>query len=157
MKTFTQLFTALIFGLLMGVGTAIAVEDVYPAIGTVDPENAQTVCEAWPEGISAVDARSSGLSWVSFPAEVKPFGMRAYANIDGLDRPLKQIAYAHHEGTLSFYYRTLGDRHYDVYLTLNGLVPGEVEGTDLTGTLVVSRFGLYSEIKISGTCGGDAP
>jgi hypothetical protein len=124
-----------------------------PEIGTLTWDNARTVCVAWPEGQSLEQARSSGVSWVGLPASVKPFGMRGYVNIDGRDHPLKQIAYANPDGTLSIYYRSLGERHYDVYLNLSGLVPGTLTGTDLGGTLVVSRFGLLSETRISGSCG----
>jgi hypothetical protein len=139
--------------LLLAQGAALAAEDGAPKIDTMKWEEAETVCEAWPEGIAPKDARASGLSWVSYPASVKPFGMRAYMQIDGMVRPLRQIAYAKPDGLISIYYRSLGDRHYDVYLTLNGLEPGKLTGSNLTGTLVAARFGLYREMKIAGSCG----
>ena len=137
----------------LSAGPAFADAAGRPEIGILPWSSAQTVCVAWPEGQSLEQARSSGVSWVGLPAAVKPFGMRGYVNIDGRDHPLKQIAYAHPDGTLSIYYRSLGDRHYDVYLNLSGLVPGTLTGAELGGTLVVSRFGLFSETRISGSCG----
>jgi hypothetical protein len=138
---------------LSAQSAAFAAADEPPKIETMEWEEAETVCEAWPEGAEAKDARATGLSWVSYPASVKPFGMRSYMKIDGVVHPLKQIAYAKPDGTISVYYRTPGYRHYDVYLTLNGLEPGKLTGSNLTGTLVVARFGLYREIKIAGACG----
>ncbi|MGL4489859.1 MAG: hypothetical protein ACRCU5_10500 [Rhizobiaceae bacterium] len=132
---------------------AAIAETTGPKIGTLEWEEAETVCEVWPEGVLAKDARASGLSWVAYPAAVKPFGMRSYMSIDGFAHPLRQIAYAKVDGTLSVYYRTPGDRHYDVYLTLNGLDANALKGADLTGKLVASRFGLYSEINVAGSCG----
>ena len=133
--------------------TAFSDTSVGPKIDPVEWNGADTVCEAWPSGTPAEQARKTGLSFVSYPAAVKPFGMRAYMAIDGKSHPLKQIAYANASGTLSIYYRTLGDYHYDVYLTLSGFKASELKGNGLTGTLVASRFGLFSEIKISGNCG----
>jgi hypothetical protein len=124
-----------------------------PAIDAVEWNGAETVCEAWPAGIPAEGSRAAGLSFVSYPAAVKPFGMRAYMAIDGKSHPLKQIAYANTDGTLSIYYRTLGDYHYDVYLTLSGFTSDELKGDGLSGKLVASRFGLFSQIEISGRCG----
>lgn len=134
-------------------GPAFAGDAAGPAIGALEWEEAETVCEAWPSGIAAEDARSKGLSFVSYPAAVKPFGMRGYMLIDGKTHPLRQVAYANAGGTLSVYYRTLGDYHYDVYLTLTGFSSNELKGSGLTGTLTASRYGLFSQIKVSGICG----
>ncbi len=79
-----------------------------PRIDAIEWENAETVCEAWPAGTAEEEARSNGLSFVSYPAAVKPFGMRGYMSIDGKTHPLRQIAYANGNGTLSIYFRTLG-------------------------------------------------
>lgn len=136
-------------------GKALPDDAGAPIIDAVEWSGAQTVCEAWPAGVPAEASRQKGLSFVSYPAAVKPFGMRAYMSIDGKSHPLKQIAYANAGGTLSIYYRTLGDYHYDVYLTLSGFGSSGLKGSDLTGTLVASRFGLFSQIEISGRCGGD--
>ncbi len=141
--------------LLLTPSAAFAAESMPPNIDTMVWEEAETVCEAWPEEVAAKDAHASGLSWVSYPAAVEPFGMRGYVAIDGVVHPLRQVAYAKPDRTLSIYYRTLGDRHYDVYLTLSGLDAAGLKGTDLAGTLVVSRFGLFSQIKIVGACGVD--
>lgn len=143
--------------LFVSFSPAFAAEGSGPKIDTIAWEPAKTVCEAWPEGISAKDARASGLTWIAYPASVKPFGMRSYVAIDAVTHPLRQIAYARQNDTLSLYYRTLGDRHYDVYLTLSGLEANALKGADLTGTLVAARFGIYSEIKITGSCGIDPP
>lgn len=124
-----------------------------PRIGSIEWEDAQTICEAWPAGTPAGEARDNGLSFVSYPATVKPFGMRGYMAIDGRTHPLKQIAYAKTGGTLSIYYRTLGDTPHDVYLTLSGFASDDLKGSGLSGTLVASRFGLFSTIEISGRCG----
>ena len=124
-----------------------------PKIDMVQWQGAKTVCEAWPAGQNAGEAREKGLSFVSYPAAVKPFGMRGYMAIDGREHPLKQIAYANAGGTLSIYYRTPGDYHYDVYLTLSGFGTDELKGVGLSGTLVASRFGLFNQIEISGRCG----
>lgn len=133
---------------------AFAAEDpLAPKIDTVQWQGAETVCEAWPAGQTAKEAQDKGLSFVSYPAAVKPFGMRGYMEIDGKTHPLKQVAYANAGGTLSIYYRTLGDYHYDVYVTLSGFSSSDLKGSDLTGTLVASRFGLFSQIGISGRCG----
>jgi hypothetical protein len=126
-----------------------------PRIDSLAWQDAGTVCEAWPAGIPADQSRETGLSFVSYPAAVKPFGMRGYMEIDGRTHPLRQIAYANAEGTLSIYYRTLGDYHYDVYLTLSGFNTNDLKGSGLTGTLVASRFGLFSQIEISGRCGSN--
>ncbi len=147
-------FSALTISSMLAANSAFAEDSAPPKIDTMAWEEAATVCEGWPAGIAAKDARHSGLSFVSYPAAVKPFGMRGYMAIDSVTHPLRQIAYAKVDGTLSIYYRTLGDRHYDIYLTLNGLDANAVKGADLTGTLIASRFGLVSEIKISGSCGG---
>jgi hypothetical protein len=154
MNTPAYCFGALTIATMLAADLAHAADGAPPKINTVEWEEAATVCEAWPADIAAKDARTAGLSFVSYPAAVKPFGMRGYMAIDGVTHPLRQIAYAKVDGTLSIYYRTLGDRHYDVYLTLNGLDANAVKGADLTGTLIASRFGLSSEIMISGSCGG---
>ena len=133
--------------------TAFADDAGGPRIDSVAWQEAETVCEAWPAGIPEIDARAKGLSFVSYPAAVKPFGMRGYMEIDGRTHPLRQIAYANADGTLSIYYRTLGDYHSDVYLTLSGFNSSELKGSGLTGTLVASRFGLFSQIAVSGRCG----
>jgi hypothetical protein len=143
--------------LLFTPTAAFSADAAAPKIGAMQWEQAETVCEAWPQGVLAKDARASGLSWIGFPAAIKPFGMRGYMMIDGIVHPLRQIAYAKPDGTLSIYYRTLGDRHFDVYITLIGFAPNALTGANLTGTLVASRFGLFSEIKIAAFCGGDAP
>lgn len=135
------------------VSAAIANDVGKPVINAMVWNGAQTVCEAWPAGHSADEAQDKGLFFVSYPAAVKPFGMRGYMAIDGREHPLKQIAYANADGTLSIYYRTLGDYHYDVYLTLSGFTSADLKGTGLTGTLIASRFGLFTEIAISGQCG----
>jgi hypothetical protein len=132
---------------------AIADDPGGPVIDAMPWQEAETVCEAWPAGTAAEEARAKGLSFVSYPAAVKPFGMRAYMAIDGKSHPLRQIAYANTGGTLSIYYRTLGDYHYDVYLTLSGFSASELKGGGLTGKLVASRFGLFNQIEVSGRCG----
>ena len=134
-------------------GPAFPADSTGPAIGALEWEEAETVCEAWPAGIAAEDARAKGLAFVSFPAAIKPFGMRGYMAIDGKTHPLRQVAHANAGGTLSIYYRTLGDYHYDVYLTLAGFGSNELKGSGLTGTLTASRFGLFSQINVSGSCG----
>jgi hypothetical protein len=134
---------------------AIADDSGGPVINAVEWNGAETVCEAWPAGNPAENARATGLSFVSYPAAVKPFGMRAYMAIDGRTHPLKQIAYAHMNGTLSVYYRTLGDYHYDVYLTFSGSSAAKLNGSGLKGTLTASRFGLFSQIDVSGRCNLD--
>ena len=134
---------------------AVADDAGGPVINVVEWNGAETVCEAWPAGSPAESARASGLSFVSYPAAIKPFGMRAYMAIDGRTHPLKQIAYANTDGALSIYYRTLGDYHYDVYLTLSGFSSQELKGNGLTGTVTASRFGLFSQIKVSGRCNQD--
>jgi hypothetical protein len=140
--------------LALQISPAVAANDAgEPRIDSIEWEDSETVCEAWPSGIPAEEARSKGLSFVSYPAAVKPFGMRGYMAIDGKTHPLRQIAHANTGGTLSIYYRTLGDYHYDVYLTLSGFNASELKGSGLTGTLVASRFGLFSQIEISGRCG----
>ena len=137
----------------LSASAAIANDAGGPVIDAVTWNGAETVCEAWPSGTEVEQSRKTGLSFVSYPAAVKPFGMRAYMAIDGKSHPLRQIAYANAGGTLSVYYRTLGDRHYDVYLTLSGFSASELKGGGLTGTLVASRFGLFRQIGISGRCG----
>lgn len=144
--------TGLIIAVLIPV-SALADDVGAPGIGVLEWDGAKTVCEAWPAGIPAEEVRDKGLSFASYPAAVKPFGMRGYMVIDGKTHPLKQVAYANTGGTLSIYYRTLGDYHYDVYLTLAGFSSSELTGSALTGKLVASRFGLFSEIRISGQCG----
>lgn len=119
-----------------------------PAIDTMDWRGGPSVCAAWPEG----KARSSGLAWVGLPAAVKPYGMRAYVSLDGMERPLRQIAYARAGALLAIQYRTLGERAYDVRLELSGLDPEAVKGADLKGRLIVSRFGLFTEIRLAGSC-----
>jgi hypothetical protein len=120
-----------------------------PAIGPIDQQGAQSVCAAWAQSAP----RSAGLVWIGLPAAVKPFGMRAYVGIDGITRPLRQIAYAHTAGDLAIHYRTLGERPYAVRLELSGIRPGGLEGAGLTGTLIVSRFGLFTEMNLTGSCG----
>jgi hypothetical protein len=152
MKTSGRFLIAIPIILFGTSSIAVASDNTGPKIGTIEWEEAETVCEAWPADVAAKDARAAGLSFVSYPAAAKPFGMRGYMNVDGKTHPLRQVAYANTNGTLSIYYRTLGDRHYDVYLTLSGFSANELNGKDLTGTLVASRFGLYSEVIIAGLC-----
>lgn len=153
MKPPSSLFAAGLTASVLVSGPALPGESDGPTIGAVEWEEAETVCEAWPVGIAAEDSRSKGLSFVSYPAAVKPFGMRGYMAIDGKTHPLRQVAYANTGGTLSIYYRTLGDYHYDVYLTLSGFSSSELNGSRLAGTLTASRFGLFSQINVSGSCG----
>lgn len=153
MKFPSALLTAGVAASALVIGPALPGESDGPAIGSLEWEEAETVCKAWPAGIEAEASRSKGLSFVSYPAAVKPFGMRGYMAIDGKTHPLRQIAYANTGGTLSIYYRTLGDYHYDVYLTLSGFSSSELKGSRLAGTLTASRFGLFSQIKVSGSCG----
>lgn len=146
--------TVSVFLVALQISPAFAVADTGgPRIDAIEWEDAKTVCEVWPAGTLEEEARSQGLSFVSFPAAVKPFGMRGYMAIDGKTHPLRQIAYANANGTVSIYFRTLGDYHYDVYLTLSGFGSGELKGSGLAGTLVASRFGLFSQMEISGRCG----
>lgn len=141
------------FLMALQISPALAASDTGgPRIDAIEWEDAETVCEVWPAGTPAQEARSKGLSFVSYPAAVKPFGMRGYMAIDGKTHPLRQVAYANSGGTLSIYYRTLGDYHYDIYLTLSGFGSGELKGSDLAGTLVASRFGLFSTMEIAGKC-----
>ena len=153
MKFPSALLTAAVAASALVSGPALPGESDGPTIGALEWEEAETVCEAWPAGIEAEASRSKGLSFVSYPAAVKPFGMRGYMAIDGKTHPLRQVAYANTGGTLSVYYRTLGDYHYDVYLTLSGFTSSELKGSRLAGTLTASRFGLFSQIKVSGSCG----
>ncbi len=127
-----------------------------PKIDAMDWQGAETVCAAWQEGDTAENAQRAGLVWIGLPAAVKPFGMRAYVSVDGMMRPLRQIAYSHAGGDLAVHYRTLGDRPYDVRLELSGLEPGGIKGDHLAGKLVVSRFGVFTEIKLTGSCGQQA-
>ena len=91
--------------------------------------------------------------WIGLPAAVKPFGMRGYVSIDGIVRPLRQIAYARSDGYLAIHYRTLGERAFDVRLQLSGFGAGSLKGAQLTGTLTVSRFGRFSATPVAGSCG----
>lgn len=141
-------FFAALFCALAATCDALAADSSSPRIDLMEFEGAETVCKAWPHGAAA-----TGLVWVGYPASVKPFGMRGYMEIDGKTHPLRQVAYAHAEGAMSIYYRTLGDYHYDVYLTLSGFSSRDVKGSGLTGTLVVSRFGIFNQIMVSGRCG----
>jgi hypothetical protein len=72
-------------------------------------------------------------------------------------RPLRQIAYAHPGGDLAIHYRTLGDRAFAVRLKLSGFGPGSLKGADLSGMLTVSRFGLFAQVPVSGSCGLQTP
>jgi hypothetical protein len=146
-----RLFTLFALTALL-CGNAIAAENAAgasPKVDAMDWQGAKTVCAAWPEG----KTRPQGLVWIGLPAAVKPFAMRAYVSVDGEVRPLRQIAYAHAAGDLAIHYRTLGERAYDVRLKLSGLDPAGLDGADLTGALTVSRFGLFTEIRIAGACG----
>jgi hypothetical protein len=142
--------TALMCARAFAAGDASAAN---PKIGMLALEGAQTVCVAWPEAGAASGARPAEFVWVGLPAAVKPFGMRAYVNVDGMRRPLRQIAYVKMDSGLSIHYRTLGDRAYDVRIDLAGLDPTGAAGADLSGTLTVSRFGLFTELKVAGSCG----
>jgi hypothetical protein len=137
-------------------GKAFAADNssgAYPKIDAMDWQGAQTVCAAWPAGSRTAIAPPAGLVWIGLPAAVKPFGMRAYVSIDGMVRPLRQVAYAHPGGDLAIHYRTLGDRAFDVRLKLSGFGPGSLIGGDLTGMLTVSRYGLFTELRLAGACG----
>lgn len=123
-----------------------------PSIDALDLQGEKPVCMVWAADPAPATTPPSDLVWVGLPAAVKPFGMRAYVSIDGMIRPLRQIAYAKTGGNLSIHYRTLGDRAYDVRLELTGLDPEKLEGESLAGTLTVSRFGLFTEIKLAGSC-----
>jgi hypothetical protein len=123
-----------------------------PKIGTLALDGAKTVCVAWPESDTPSGVEPDTFVWVGLPAAVKPFGMRAYASIDGITRPLRQIAYARTDGGLSIHYRTLGDRSYDVRINLSGFGPAGSESANLAGKLTVSRFGLFTELRVAGSC-----
>lgn len=128
-----------------------------PKIDAVDLEGEKAVCVAWAADPAPATLPPSDLVWAGLPAAVEPFGMRAYTSIDGMIRPLRQIAYAKNGGELSIHYRTLGDRAYDVRLDLRGLGPEGLQGDGLTGTLTVSRFGLFTGLKVAGACSAPAP
>jgi hypothetical protein len=123
-----------------------------PEIKAFDLRGEKAVCMAWATDPAPATLPPTELVWVGLPAAVKPFGMRGYASIDGMIRPLRQIAYAKTDSGLSIHYRTLGDRAYDVRIDLAGLLPTGVEGADLAGTLTVSRFGLFTNLKVAGSC-----
>jgi hypothetical protein len=146
--------TALICGRAVPADDALALP---PKINSMDAEGAETVCVAWPEAGTPSHARPAEFVWVGLPAAVKPFGMRAYVSVDDITRPLRQIAYMKIASGFSIHYRTLGDRAYDVRIELSGPRPTGVEGADLAGTLTVSRFGLFSELKVVGSCGAGNP
>jgi hypothetical protein len=146
--------TALICGRAFPADNAIALP---PKIDSMDVEGAETVCVAWPRAGAPSGAQPAEFVWVGLPAAVKPFGMRAYVSVDGMIRPLGQIAYAKTDSGLSIHYRTLGDRAYDVRINLTGLGPTSLEGDGLAGSLIVSRFGLFSELTVAGSCGAANP
>jgi hypothetical protein len=131
-------------------GSAFAADP--PKIDALDLQGEKPVCMAWAADPAPATLPPADLVWAGLPAAVKPFGMRAYASIDGMIRPLRQIAYAKTDGVLSIHYRTLGDRAYDVRLDLTGLAPEGVEGDGLAGSLTVSRFGLFTELNVAGSC-----
>jgi hypothetical protein len=145
--------TIIATALMASCASAMAADGAAPVIDQMTWDKAETICFAWPVDASPKTEPTSGLSWIGLPASVRPFGMRAYMSIDGVVHPLRQIAYANRQGTLSIYYQTLGDRHYDVYLTLSGDGADQLKGQALSGTLVAARFGIYTEIKIAGSCG----
>lgn len=130
-------------------GSAFAAQDTPgapPQIGEMSWQQDGAVCRAWLED-SRADA---GLVWIAFPPGEKPFGMRGFVKLDNVLHAMRQIAYAGDGSSFSIHYRTLGYRNYDVRLEMSG--PPE-DGAELTGKLVASRFGLFSEVKIAGACG----
>lgn len=144
-----KLLTLTVLTALIGA-SALAADP--PKIDALDLEGEKAVCVAWAADPASSSTPPSDLVWAGLPAAVKPFGMRAYVSVDGMIRPLRQIAYAKTDGNLSIHYRTLGERAYDVRLELAGLGPNGLEGDRLAGRLTVSRFGLLSEIKVAGSC-----
>ncbi len=98
------------------------------------------------------DPAAAPLVFISFPSNDAPFSMRAVMKIDGALHELRQVAYARNGQTLSIHYRTQGYRNYDVRLDLGNLIPGRLEGGDLSGTITTSRFGLFSNLPVSGFC-----
>ena len=136
--------------LCCGAPAAESSSGAYPRIDAMDWHGAEFVCSAW---LAEQGAEAKQPVWTGLPAAVKPFGMRAYVRIDGMVRPLRQIAYAHSDRALAIHYRTLGERAFDVRLELSGLDPGGLKGAALTGTLTVSRYGLFTKVSLAGACG----
>jgi hypothetical protein len=145
-------FVSLIAFLCIPALTAGNVSTLNPSIGTLALEGAKTVCVAWSKSDAPSGVQPKTYVWVGLPAAIKPFGMRAYVSVDGMRHPLRQIAYAKTNGGLSIHYRTLGDRSYDVRINLSGLGPAGIESANLAGELTVSRFGLFTELRVSGSC-----
>jgi hypothetical protein len=144
---------AALFALSVACSTAIAADD--PGASKIDDMVWQTAgsrCYAWREAQLISDPAAAPLVFISFPGSGKPFAMRAMIKIDGTLHELRQIAYAREGRTLSIHYRTHGYRNYDVRLDLANLIPGRLEGGDLSGTITVSRFGLFSSVAVSGFC-----
>ncbi|MGB8818989.1 MAG: hypothetical protein WCC66_13810 [Rhizobiaceae bacterium] len=133
------------------------------ALGQSDPgapvvdgmvwQPAGSVCRAWQQGAEPAKSSQSTLVFIAFPSAEPPFGMRGLMKIDGVLHELRQIAHARQSGAISVHYRTQGYRNYDVRLNLAGLSASTVAGEALTGTMIVSRFGLFNQIEISGSCG----
>jgi hypothetical protein len=117
-----------------------------PQIGDMPWDQNGAVCAARLEAAPA----DAGLVWITFPSAEKPFGMKGFVKIDGILHALRQIAYAGDGNGFSIHYRTFGDRNYDVRLEMSG--PPD-DGAELTGKLIASRFGQFSEVSVTGACG----
>ena len=144
----THRLPALLTALLAAVCAAAAGETPAPRIEATDWEGGSLVCAAWRKD----DPQDAAPVWTGLPAAVAPFGMRAYAGIDGETRPLRQIAYARSGTELAIQYRTLGERAYDVRLVLAGPAP---DG-GMTGRLTVSRFGVETTEPLRAVCADGA-
>ena len=131
---------------------AMADDPGAPHIDDMVWQTAGSRCHAWRESASIDDPAAVPLVYISFSSKDAPFSMRANMKIDGVLHELRQIAYARDGQALSIHYRTHGYRNYDVRLDLGNLIPGRLEGGDLSGTITISRFGLFSKVAVSGSC-----
>ncbi len=147
-----RLPAALLTSLLL-IPTAVNADDPgAPKIDDMVWQTAGSRCYASREAALIGDPSAASLVFIAFPSNDAPFSMRALMKIDGTMHELRQIAYAREGQTLSIHYRTHGYRNYDVRLDLGNLVPTRLEGGDLSGSITISRFGLFSTVAVSGLC-----